>query len=96
MSDSKRYIVDPKILQEHLETHWGKDKNCPMCSNPHWIFPDQAFEIREFYNSTINENSRLLPVMPVWCNKCGYTTLINLMAVSLFDEGKLKEEAKNE
>lgn len=63
---------------EHLRQHWS-DRTCPICRSSEWVTPDCIFELREYHGGklVLGGDSRLTAVVPVVCERCGYTHLFS-------------------
>jgi hypothetical protein len=81
--------IESEKLINHLKEKWGGQK-CPLCLHGEWSVQDNAYELREFHGgSMVIGGSALIPVVPVTCNNCGNTVLINGIIAGLVDrEGK--------
>ena len=66
-----------KKIIEHLNSKWG-NKPCPMCSESKWTVSDTVYEMREFHGGNmVIGNGPIIPIIPVSCNNCGNTVLVN-------------------
>jgi hypothetical protein len=55
-------------------------RTCPMCGSIDWEVGNRVFELREFNHGNLNlggQNSAIIPIIPLTCNKCGNTHLLN-------------------
>lgn len=65
-----------KVLQ-HLRLKW-RSQTCPMCNGGPWHVDGTAFELRAFQGGNMVLGAGpIIPVIPVTCNNCGYTVLVN-------------------
>jgi hypothetical protein len=55
---------------------WG-GKSCPMCGNGPWSVQDKVFQLTEFHDGTMVIGGPLIPLVPITCNNCGYTVVVN-------------------
>jgi len=73
-----------KIL-DHLKAKW-KDVNCPMCNHNQWSASEEVFEIRKYYGgNVVLGQGPILPIIPVTCNNCGNTVLVNAIKAGVVD-----------
>lgn len=81
--------IDGQKLINHLSKKW-KGKNCPMCGEGPWNASDSPFELREFNegNLIIGGQTSIVPVIPITCNNCGNTILINAVVAGLVNKTK--------
>jgi len=83
--------VAEKIIQ-YLNEKWQK-RPCPMCGVGNWSVQDRVFELREFHGgSLVVGGTPIIPIIPVICNNCGNTILINAIIAGVVM--KEKEEKK--
>lgn len=73
----------------HLERVWTASRACPVCRNERWTVPNDAnrFALVEI-NATgqMHLRGRAFPVVPVTCAQCGYTILLNAIALGVIEE----------
>lgn len=76
-----------KLLTE-LENKWG-NKFCPMCNKGSWVISDKIFELREYKDGDfiIGGGSQIQPVVPITCEVCGNTIMVNPLVLDCV-EGK--------
>lgn len=67
---------DAKVLIEHLNEKWG-GRGCAQCGSTNWQVQDSIFELRQFSGGTLVVGGPLIPVVPVICQNCGNTVLVN-------------------
>lgn len=67
--DTKRFI-------DFIGQKWG-GHSCPMCGKGPWSVQDKVFELTEFHDGNMVIGGTLIPVVPVTCNNCGYTVVVN-------------------
>lgn len=72
-------------LINHINDKWI-NKTCPYCGGVDWTVSEKIFELREFNNGSLNIGGIVTPVIPVVCNKCGNTVLINMIITGLLKE----------
>ena len=79
--------ADSEKIIKHLQEKWS-GRPCPMCGNAGWSVQDSVFELREFHGGTmVIGGSALIPVVPVACNNCGNTVLINAIVAGVVNRG---------
>lgn len=69
-------IFEPKLVNP-----------CPLCNARAWNVPDVLYELRE-YNSgglVVGGDMGIMPVVPLVCNNCGNTVLINAVKIGLIN-----------
>ena len=75
---------------DHLKLKWRGQK-CPMCSTGNWNVSDKIFELREFHDgNVVIGNGPIVPIVPVTCDNCGNTVLVNAIV-----SGAVDRETKN-
>lgn len=67
-------VFEPKLIHP-----------CPLCGERGWSVPDVMYELREynFGDLVIGGNMGIIPVIPLVCNNCGNTVLINAVHLGL-------------
>lgn len=69
--------INRERLIENINRNWST-KNCPMCGGNNWAISDDVMAMmRVGENNDIMLGGRITPVVPVICNECGNTVLIN-------------------
>ena len=86
----RKPVVDQMI--EHLRQTWG-ERSCLWCQGDDWSVGDDVFELRKYAGGGLMVGGApVVPVVPVTCNKCGNTVLINAIVGSVMSsEGEKKE-----
>ena len=75
-SDSERLI-------QFLNEKW-QGRPCPMCHMSTWSAQNKIFELREFHGGgLVIGGSPIIPVIPITCNNCGNTILINAIKTKI-------------
>jgi predicted nucleic-acid-binding Zn-ribbon protein len=75
---------------DYLKTKWRGQK-CPMCGTGNWNVSDKVFELREFHDgNVVIGNGPIVPIVPVTCDNCGNTVLVNAIV-----SGAVDRETKN-
>lgn len=68
---------DSNKIINHLNEKW-QGRPCPMCGKGKWSVNDKIFELREFNEGNlIVGGGPIIPVIPIICESCGNTILIN-------------------
>ena len=67
-----------------VDSHWNKSRDCPVCGGNEWNVED-IMQMMQFHNGAIviGGPTRIIPVVPVECVRCGYTMLFNAMIAGL-------------
>jgi len=75
--------INPQQVIEHLKVKWG-DAPCPMCSHKTWDVAIAVFELREYFQGgLVVGGSTILPLIPITCQNCGNTVLINAIIANI-------------
>ncbi len=75
-------------LIEHLRVKW-KGANCPICKTGNWNVSDRIYELREHHGGGLVIGSGpIVPVVPVTCDHCGNTVLVNSIVAGLTEQKK--------
>lgn len=74
-----------KLLRE-LNNKW-QGRSCPMCMNASWLVSDKIFELREYKDGNmVIGGTPIQPVIPITCESCGNTILVNPLIVGCIEE----------
>ena len=74
---------DSQKVLTHLKEKW-KGKSCPMCEIGNWNVSDNIFELRKFHGGNlVVSNTPIVPLVPVTCDNCGNTILVNAVKIGL-------------
>jgi hypothetical protein len=84
------YKIDSNRLIEHLRKKW-KGHPCNMCGIGDWNVQDVAYELRQVSAAALALGGPLIPVIPVVCNNCGNTVLVNAITAGVM---KSEQEVK--
>ncbi|MBO8131979.1 MAG: hypothetical protein H0Z29_10795 [Candidatus Marinimicrobia bacterium] len=83
--------VVERIIQ-FLNEKWQK-RPCPMCGVGNWSVQDRVFELREFRGgSLVVGGTPIMPIIPVICNNCGNTILINAKTTGFVIKEKVDKD----
>lgn len=86
--------IDSEKLIQHLKTKWA-GRNCPLCNKGNWNVSDKVYELREFHGGNlIIGGTPIVPVLPVTCDNCGNTILVNSIVAGLTNQKKGDKDAK--
>lgn len=70
----------------HLRSKW-KSQRCPLCGEGNWNVSDRVFELREYHGGNVVIGAGpIVPVVPVTCDNCGNTTLVNAIVSGAVDK----------
>ncbi len=88
-------IKDRNKFLEFLKEKW-QGRPCPMCQVGNWSVQEKIFELREFHGGGLQlvAGSPILPIIPITCDNCGNTILVNAIVSRVVEPGK--ESAKPE
>jgi hypothetical protein len=82
--------IDVEKIIKHLKTKWPDGKRCPMCNSPDWRVQDSTFELRDFHPHAVLSSGQAFPVVPVVCNNCGNTILLNAFVTGIVAPGEVR------
>lgn len=71
---------------------------CDVCGGDKWTVSNTVFELREFNggNMIIGGNSSVYPVIPLSCNTCGNTKLLNAITNGVMNpQGNTEKKEDN-
>ena len=75
--------LDSKKLIAHLSNKWS-GRRCPLCNTGNWNVSDKVYELREFHGGgLVIGGTPIVPVVPVTCDNCGNTVLVNTIVAGL-------------
>ena len=81
--------IDSNQMIQFLNEKWTGTP-CPYCRGTEWNVEGKVFELREFNKGDMyigGPNSSIVPVVPVTCNNCGNTVMVNALIAGVV-EGK--------
>ena len=82
--------VDLDRMIKHLQVKWG-NRSCPMCKSMKWNVSDAIYEIRAFnQGNLVLGQGPILPIVPVTCNNCGNSILVNAFISGAIDKSNEK------
>jgi predicted nucleic-acid-binding Zn-ribbon protein len=83
--DTKKFIT-------FITEKWG-GKSCPMCGKGPWSVQEKVFQLTEFHDGNMVIGGPLMPLVPVTCNNCGYTVVVNaIIAGAVTTPAQLPEQ----
>lgn len=78
-----------KII-DHLKDKW-QNRTCPLCGHGNWNVSDSVYELREFNDGALMVGGApIVPVVPVTCNNCGNTIMVNAILSGAIETSKKK------
>lgn len=84
-------VYDHSKLQKLLENH-RKDFACPMCQKKARNLTEQLYELRPYSGGDIILGGvAIVPIIPVTCEGCGNTVLINAVTAGVFQQTPAKK-----
>lgn len=76
---------------------------CPLCGQNSWSINNRVFQLGEYETSESLRkrienklDSKCVPLVPLTCDNCGNTYLINAILTDLIDPNENNEHAVNE
>lgn len=94
MEDIKNMDIQRKRLEKFVD-----GKNIPVCSfcgNNSWSISSKIFQLLEFDTNGLTLGGPTYPVVPITCNHCGNTLLINALVANLIDPPEDNSPEKEE
>ena len=83
--------IDAGKVIAFLNEKW-QGRPCPLCGSRKWSVQDSAYELREFHGGNlVIGGGPIIPLIPVTCENCGYTALINAIKAGVVSPGQSKE-----
>lgn len=78
--------LNTKKLLDEIRNKWG-GRPCPYCGEAEWLASDKIFELREYNDGNLVIGGvPIQPVVPITCNNCGNTVLINPIVINAVEE----------
>ena len=56
-----------------------------LCKEKKWSTSDTIFELREFNGSSFKIKGKIIPLIPLFCENCGNTILINAIKAEIIN-----------
>lgn len=82
-----------KLIQ-HLNAKW-QDRPCPMCNANVWTLSDKVFEMREYFGGNLVFGvGSINPVIPVTCNNCGNSIMVNALTSGAIEKQIIEPKAQ--
>ena len=94
--------LDDKSAQgiiNHIKSKWGEKGQCPKCyKSASYSFKGadvRVFMLTEYHRGTVvfGGDSAQVPLVPIFCDNCGYIELLN---VKIIDKGLLEKPTPEE
>lgn len=80
--------IDNDKIIAHLNSKW-EGRNCQMCETGKWSVSDSIFELREYnQGNMVIGSGPIIPIVPVICENCGNTILVNAIKAGLIEPNK--------
>ncbi len=81
--------LDVNKVIEHLRVKWS-GRACQMCGVGNWNVQNSIYQLLQFNQGAMVIGGPVIPVIPVTCNNCGNTVLVNAITAGLLTvpEGK--------
>lgn len=86
-----------KVDQKRIEQYIKKIKPavCPLCGQRNWSFSNKIFQLIEFEEKGIVLGGAAFPVIPLTCDNCGNTYLVNALLADLIDRPESGEKPQD-
>ena len=68
----------------HFSAKWA-GRSCPMCGIGGWNVQDSTYQLLEFNQGSLVVGGPVIPVIPVVCNNCGNTLLVNAIIAGVIE-----------
>jgi hypothetical protein len=82
--------ADANKIIDYLKQKW-QGRPCPMCQTANWVVQGSCFQLMTYHSGNIVLGGPVIPVIPITCNNCSNTILINAILTGII---KPSEEAK--
>ncbi|MCD4727797.1 MAG: hypothetical protein K8R46_09055 [Pirellulales bacterium] len=72
-------------LVNYIKTKWAAPATCSVCRQNSWQVATEVLEIRAFHGGSmvIGGKNAVVPLVPVTCQNCGNTVLLNALIAGL-------------
>lgn len=86
-------IQNQEAFLARINDLW-RGARCPICQQQQFQVDPHIYELREFNGGGLvvgGPNNNIVPLVPITCRHCGYTTLVNAVitnAISTQDNGR--------
>lgn len=71
-----------------IQAKWRPPFQCTCCGANNWSIAESVFQLTEFHGSGMRIGGLLVPVVPVTCNNCGNTLVINALVAGAIEPEK--------
>ena len=87
--------LDMNALIDAIQSKW-QDNPCPMCGNKTWTISNDIYTLTKLGmdGSILLGTGKLVPLIPVSCNNCSNTVLINPKALGCLNEINVDDNLK--
>lgn len=87
-------IKDNKKFLEFLKEKW-EGRSCPLCQVGNWSVQGKVFELREYHGGDfVLGRSPIIPIVPITCDNCGNTILVNAIISEAVESQKVDAKSK--
>lgn len=92
MSNSMTY--DKERFLQFLQEKW-EQQICPLCQHNEWTISENIYELREYRgkNGYLLDGKipvPIVPLIPITCDYCGNTILINALLAGVIDKNSVR------
>jgi hypothetical protein len=84
---------ESESVLKFLSDKW-QGRGCPMCGQGPWNVQNRTFQLTEFHQGNLVIGGPLIPVIPVSCQNCGHTVLVNAIIAGAVQPAIAKTEKK--
>ena len=82
--DRQMAKFDGNKVIAHFRAKWA-GRSCPMCGIGRWNVQDSTYQLLEFNQGSLVFGGPVIPVIPVVCNNCGNTLLVNAIIAGVIE-----------
>lgn len=79
--------LNKEKFMSSIQKSW-QNGHCNMCGGTNWGVGEEIFELREFQdgNLVVGGPTKLYPVVPVVCSKCGHVIFVNPNSIGCMEK----------
>lgn len=83
-------------LASFIKSNW-KSSTCFCCRSNNWNVAQEVFQVTEFSQGNFIIGGPVIPLIPITCNQCGNTILLNALVAGIVSPNPIekKEEKTN-